>query len=197
MDIELRRTTANDLPYVLAAEGDDENRRFVAVWPEEKHRAALDDPRIAHLIITAKPQSQPVGFSILAGLQDEHRSIEFMRIVVTEKGQGYGRAAVRAIKRYAFETLAAPLALAHTSDLVVALHHDAELWVYLPARMPGSVRDMAAWVETALAMQRHGQRVPCAVLDHACGGEEKVEQVHRQDARTRLQSGLPTVREAR
>jgi len=63
MDIELRRTTANDHPYVLAAEGDDENRRFVAVWPKEKHRAALDDLRIAHLIITAKPQSQPVGLS--------------------------------------------------------------------------------------------------------------------------------------
>jgi diamine N-acetyltransferase len=43
----------------------------------------------------------------LADLQGEHRSIEFMRIVVTEKGQGYGRAAVRAIKRHAFETLSA------------------------------------------------------------------------------------------
>jgi RimJ/RimL family protein N-acetyltransferase len=107
MDIELRRTTAHDLPYVLAAEGDDENRRFIAVWPEEQHRAALDDPNIAHLIIASQPHSQPVGFVILAGLQGEHRSIEFMRIVVTEKGKGYGRAAVRAIKRHAFETLAA------------------------------------------------------------------------------------------
>jgi diamine N-acetyltransferase len=43
----------------------------------------------------------------LAGLQGEHRSIEFMRIVVTDKGQGYGRAAVRAIKRQAFDTLSA------------------------------------------------------------------------------------------
>ena len=107
MDIELRRTTAYDLPYVLAAEGDEENRRFVVVWPEEKHRAALDDPDIAHLLIASKPHGQPVGFVILAGLQGEHRSIEFMRIVVTEKGKGYGRAAVRAIQRYAFETLSA------------------------------------------------------------------------------------------
>ena len=107
MDIELRRTTPNDLPYVLAAEGDEENRRFVAVWPEAQHRAALDDPHMAHLIIASKPQSQPVGFVILAGLQGEHRSIECMRIVVTEKGKGYGRAAVRAIKRYAFETFSA------------------------------------------------------------------------------------------
>ena len=107
MDIELRQTTPHDLPYVLSAERDADNRPFIAVWPEAKHRAALDDPNIAHLIIAAKPHSQPCGFVILAGLQGEHRSIEFMRIVVTEKGKGYGRAAVRAIKRHAFETLSA------------------------------------------------------------------------------------------
>jgi diamine N-acetyltransferase len=105
--LELRRTTANDLPYVLAAEGDEENSRFIAVWPEEKHRAALDDPHIAHLIIASQPESQPIGFVILAGVQGEHRSIEFLRIVVTEKGKGYGRAAVRAIKRHACDTLSA------------------------------------------------------------------------------------------
>ena len=46
MEIELRRTTENDLPYVLSAEGDDDSSRFIAVWPEEKHRAALDDTNI-------------------------------------------------------------------------------------------------------------------------------------------------------
>jgi RimJ/RimL family protein N-acetyltransferase len=107
MDIELRRTTEHDLPYVLSAEGDDDSRRFIAVWPEEKHRAALDDTNIEHLIIESNPNRQPIGFVILAGLQGEHRSIEFMRIVVTDKGQGYGRAAVRAIKRQAFDTLSA------------------------------------------------------------------------------------------
>ena len=107
MEIELRRTTENDLPYVLSAEGDDENSRFIAVWPEEKHRAALDDTNIEHLIIESKPHSQPIGFVMLAGLRGENRSIEFMRIVVTDKGKGYGRAAVRAIKRHAFDTLSA------------------------------------------------------------------------------------------
>jgi diamine N-acetyltransferase len=107
MEIELRRTTANDLPYVLSAERDDDNSCFIAVWPEEKHRAVLDDPNIEHLIIASKPNSHPIGFVILAGLQGEHRSIEFMRIVVTDKGKGYGRAAVRAIKRHAFDTLSA------------------------------------------------------------------------------------------
>ena len=107
MDIELRRTTEHDLPYVLSAEGDEDSRCFIAVWPEEQHRTALDDANIAHLIIVSKPNNRPIGFVILAGLQGAHRNIEFMRIVVTDRGKGYGRAAVRAIKRYAFETLSA------------------------------------------------------------------------------------------
>jgi diamine N-acetyltransferase len=107
MEIELRRTTEHDLLYVLSAEGDEDSRRFIAVWPEEQHRAALNDTNIEHLIIESKPNSRPIGFVILAGLQGEHRSIEFLRIVVTDKGKGYGRAAVRAIKRHAFETLSA------------------------------------------------------------------------------------------
>ena len=107
MEIELRRTTENDLPYVLLAEGHEDNRRFVTAWPEQKHRTALNDADIEHLILESKPNSQRIGFVILAGLQGKHRSIEFMRIVVTDKGKGYGRAAVRAIKRHAFETLSA------------------------------------------------------------------------------------------
>src|SRR4030095_6627534 len=107
MEVELRKTTENDLQYVLSAESDDENRRFITVWPEEKHRAVLDDANIEHLIVESKPTNQRVGFVILAGMQNEHRNIEFMRIVITEKGKGYGRSAGRAIKRHAFETLAA------------------------------------------------------------------------------------------
>jgi len=107
MDIELRRTTQDDLPYVVSAERDEDNRRFIAAWPEDLHRAALRDASLEHLIIASMPNGRPVGFVILAGVQRENRCIEFMRIVVTEKGKGYGRAAVRAIKCRAFETLSA------------------------------------------------------------------------------------------
>lgn len=106
MEIELRKTTDNDLSFVIAAESDSENRRFITAWPEEKHRAALNDADIQHLIIESKPNER-VGFVILAGLQGEHRNIEFMRLVITEKGKGYGKAAVQTIKRHAFETIAA------------------------------------------------------------------------------------------
>lgn len=107
MEVDVRPTTINDLPYVYSAERDADTSPFISVWPEDKHREALHDGDIQHLIVESKPHGQRIGFVILAGLQDENRNIEFMRIVVTEKGQGYGRATVQAIKRHAFETLSA------------------------------------------------------------------------------------------
>jgi diamine N-acetyltransferase len=50
---------------------------------------------------------EAVGYVILQGLDGIHRAIEFRRLVVTAKGCGYGRAAVRMIKTFAFEGLAA------------------------------------------------------------------------------------------
>ncbi len=107
MEVELRQTALNDLPYVYSAERDDDTSRFINVWPEDEHRAALRDEDIQHLIVESELHAQRIGFVILAGLQGENRSIEFMRIVVTEKGQGYGRATLRAVKRHAFDTLSA------------------------------------------------------------------------------------------
>jgi len=54
---------------VISAESDDDNSRFIIVRPEEKRRAASEDPNIEHLIVASRPNGQPVGFVILAGLQ--------------------------------------------------------------------------------------------------------------------------------
>ena len=107
MEIVLRQTTEDDLAFVLSVEGDRHNRRFVVVWSEEQHLAALDNENNAHLVIETIPDRRTVGYVILSGLQNQNRNIEFQRIVVTDKGKGYGRAAVRAIKRHAFDTLSA------------------------------------------------------------------------------------------
>ncbi|HZS10315.1 MAG TPA: GNAT family protein [Blastocatellia bacterium] len=100
MIITLRKTEESDLDYVLTAEHSPENSAFVIRWPEERHRQALTDPDISHLIVQAETR---VGYIILAGLRDRNDSIEFRRIVITEKGKGYGRQAVGLVKRLAFE----------------------------------------------------------------------------------------------
>ena len=84
---------------MISAESDNDSSRFIIVRPEEKHREASDDPNIEHLIVASKPNGQPIGFVILAGLQGERRGIELMRLALTYKGKCYGCAPPPALAR--------------------------------------------------------------------------------------------------
>ena len=97
----LRPTTSADLDFVVAAETDPNNRPFIVPWPRERHAASLDDPDLAHQMLVDDSLG-PVGFIILGGLHDAHEVIEFRRIVITWKRRGFGRTAVRLVKRFAF-----------------------------------------------------------------------------------------------
>ncbi len=99
--LELRKTEERDLDYVLAVEHSDENRLFVIPWSREQHLQALVDPDVAHLIVNAQTK---VGYVILAGLLGPNQSIELRRIVISEKGKGYGSAAVEMLKELVFKT---------------------------------------------------------------------------------------------
>jgi len=98
--ISLRKTEEKDLDYVLAAEQDPANRMFVIPWSRDEHRQALMTPDLAHLIVQG---DRELGYVILAGLQDPNETIEFRRIVITEKGKGFGKRAVQLVKELAFE----------------------------------------------------------------------------------------------
>lgn len=107
MNIRLVRTSEDDLDFVLSAEQSPENSAFVSMWTREQHLGALTSEDMSHLIIKNSADGGRVGYIILAGLADTNQSIEFRRIVVTEKGKGYGREALRLVKRLAFEELKA------------------------------------------------------------------------------------------
>lgn len=107
MNIRLRRTSEGDLDFVLAAEGAEDNRRFVGQWTREQHREAMSHPDLAHLVVERVDEGRPVGYVIMAGLLDANRSVEFRRVVITEKGKGYGREVLRVVKKMAFEELKA------------------------------------------------------------------------------------------
>ncbi|MFM7427667.1 MAG: GNAT family N-acetyltransferase [Elainella sp.] len=101
MLVGLHKTTAADLDYVLQAEHDHQNRQYIIPWPREQHLQAMANPDMAHLIVWDQTR---VGYVILAGLLDPNQSLEFCRLVITEKGRGYGRATVERVKRLASET---------------------------------------------------------------------------------------------
>ena len=107
MSVRLLHTSETDLDFVMSAEQSAENRSFVTVWAREQHLGAITSEDLSHLIIENTADGSRVGYIILAGLADANQSIEFRRIVVTEKGKGYGKQALRLVKKLAFDELKA------------------------------------------------------------------------------------------
>lgn len=102
--VELRPAVAADLPMILRAEADARRDGFVQGWSESGHLHALAQPGTAYFLIHASGMDDAVGYVILRGFDDEeNRSIELKRFVVTVPGRGIGRAALREIKRLAFD----------------------------------------------------------------------------------------------
>jgi diamine N-acetyltransferase len=101
--VTLRPSQSRDLPFVIAAERHANNLIFVGQWSPEEHQAAIDAADEAHLIVERSEDSVPVGYTILQGLTDNNHSILLRRIVIAEKGKGYGRAALQQLKTLVFE----------------------------------------------------------------------------------------------
>lgn len=105
MNLWMRPTAENDLPFVVRIELQEAGSGFVTAEGLGRHMQYLADPDVGHLIIESGPEV--VGYLILAGLTDPNENIELRRIVISEKGRGYGRAAVRMAKMAAFSELKA------------------------------------------------------------------------------------------
>lgn len=104
MNVILRPTTENDLEFVFGIESEASKAGVVTSQSFEDHEKYLTDEDVRHLIIEA--EGKAVGYLILAGLSDtENETIEFRRMVVAEKGKGYGRQALQLAKKMAFEQL--------------------------------------------------------------------------------------------
>jgi diamine N-acetyltransferase len=124
-ELRLRPTREDDLGYVVAAEAHPDNAPFLAPSPYDVHLGFLRDPRQRHLIVEAG--EKPVGF-VLLQLHPEDRAVELRRLAVTEKGRGYGRAALRLVMAQAFEEHDA-----HRLWLDVKPHNERALALYRSA----------------------------------------------------------------
>ncbi|MEO0457567.1 MAG: GNAT family N-acetyltransferase [Cyanobacteria bacterium P01_A01_bin.114] len=99
--VQFRETAVNDLPFVLAAERNPANSSYVRQWPLPRHQRAIEHSNECHWIIEV--DDQPVGYAILIGMDDPNNVLQILRLVIIQKGKGYGRASVQWLKRFAFE----------------------------------------------------------------------------------------------
>ena len=100
-EVRLRPTGEGDLDFVLREEGDEKNRPFIGRWPRARHLEALSDGGLEHLIAEGRGGA-PVGYAILTGVGDPGRIVCLKRLMVAEKGVGYGRAVLCLVKERAF-----------------------------------------------------------------------------------------------
>ena len=105
--LRLRPTMPADLAYVLALEKHADHVGFVTPWERAQHEAAIAFADFRHCIIESGSGLEPAGYVILNGCRNHNLSLELVRIVVQTKGQGIGRAALKAVKRIAFDDLGA------------------------------------------------------------------------------------------
>ncbi|MFO7886885.1 MAG: GNAT family protein [Eubacteriales bacterium] len=98
-----RKTKEEDLDFVMKLEEDE--YPYVLKWKEYKHREALENLNINHLILMEKDKK--IGYSILTGFNEGNDNIEIKRIVIKEKNRGIGRKSLKALIRYLFENIEA------------------------------------------------------------------------------------------
>lgn len=103
--ISICPASESDLDTIIPMERSTDNALFIRQWSRQKHLEAISDKNIGHFVIHAADDKRIVGYIILIGLENPDKSVEFKRIVINEKGNGYGWAGVRFIKKYVFEEL--------------------------------------------------------------------------------------------
>ena len=103
--LRLRPTMLSDLDFVISVETDLRNIPFITPWERPQHEGALRIPDFRHFIVEAGAGYPSVGFVILQGCRNPHKSVELKRLVLQSKGQGLGRACVRLLKQMAFRDL--------------------------------------------------------------------------------------------
>ena len=121
--LRLRPTLLSDLDFVIQVETDSHNLPFITPWERTQHEGAVRFPDFRHFVVETGPAYEPSGFVILQGCRNPHRSVELKRIVLQPKGQGYGRACVRLLKRMAFKDLRAHRFWLDVKALNVRAHH--------------------------------------------------------------------------
>ncbi len=103
------------MEFVLATETDKSNASYIGQWSIEQHTDSLSNEDIAHFIIE-NAQGDRVGYVILTGLKDPHKAVCMKRIANRIKDRGYGKATMKQLLNWVFESTDAHRVWLHVKD---------------------------------------------------------------------------------
>jgi len=95
--IELRGAQREELALFMRMESDAESFQFVGQNSLQEHQSQFDSEQYVYLTILH--QKKPLGFVLLV-LCPDGRSVDFRRIVVSEKNKGVGQIAIALMEGY-------------------------------------------------------------------------------------------------
>ena len=124
IQVSLDPTVSEDLNTILAIEKSPENSPYIGQWKRLQHERAIADSNMAHFKVALAERT--VGYVILIGIVNPDKSIQLKRIVISEKGFGFGRQAVRLVKEIVFNRFDA-----HRFWLDVMIHNTRAFNLYL------------------------------------------------------------------
>lgn len=93
-----------DIEAIMEMERHKDNRNFIWQGTYEEHKSEIERDDYMLLVFKQKDNYETVGFALIF-LDNKSERFELRRIAVTKKGMGYGREALTALIRYAFEEL--------------------------------------------------------------------------------------------
>lgn len=94
----------NEINTIIQIESRKDTRDFLWIGTYEEHLNEINDPDHLLLIFKEKLDNRVVGYALIR-LDFKSEIFEIRRIAITEKRQGYGREAMQALIKHAFEEM--------------------------------------------------------------------------------------------
>ena len=101
--IKLVDSIADDIETIIGFEK--ANSRFVCSYSAEKHNELIESENDLHLSVRRIDNNKLMGHMLCFGLNNPNKVLEFRRFTTMEKGKGFGREALRLLKKLCFEQL--------------------------------------------------------------------------------------------
>lgn len=136
--LRLRIAEECDLDFILASEAEPENAKYIVADSRSYHRDTLDSPAAVHFIVERKDTGAAVGFLVATGRNSPDHEQYWRRVIINERGKGYGKEAMELLAAWAFED-----AKAHRAWLDCKDYNDRALHVYesMGMQREGLLRD--------------------------------------------------------
>jgi len=94
--------TDSDIETIIKLESHKDNRDYLWIGTYEEHKAEIEDKNHSLFVFRQKEDNLIVGFALVR-FDFKSEIFELRRIAISHKGIGYGKEAMTALLKYAFE----------------------------------------------------------------------------------------------